>query len=95
MLETIEVSFKLLIYLYNNYKSNLLERYKITEGELEQINSEDENEEIYNLMKLIGKKRGAVVSGGEINDEKTAKIILNDFRSGKLGRITLEKVNEK
>ena len=95
VLETIEVSFKLLIYLYNNYKSNLLERYKITEGELEQINSEDENEEIYNLMKLIGKKRGAVVSGGEINDEKTAKIILNDFRSGKLGRITLEKVNEK
>ena len=51
VLETIEVSFKLLIYLYNNYKSNLLERYKITEGELEQINSEDENEEIYNNMK--------------------------------------------
>ena len=95
VLETIEVSFKLLIYLYNNYKSNLLERYKITEGELEQINSEDENEEIYNLMKLIGRKRGAVVSGGEIDDEKTAKIILNDFRSGKLGKITLEKVNEK
>ena len=95
VLETIEVSFKLLIYLYNNYKSNLLERYKITEDELEQINSEDENEEIYNLMKLIGKKRGAVISGGEIDDEKTAKIILNDFRSGKLGRITLEKVNEK
>ena len=46
-------------------------------------------------MKLIGRKRGAVISGGEINDEKTAKIILNDFRSGKLGRITLEKVNEK
>ncbi len=95
VLETIEVSFKLLIYLYNNYKSNLLERYKITEGELEQINSEDENEEIYNLMKLIGRKRGAVVSGGEIDDEKTAKIILNDFRNRKLGRITLEKVNEK
>ena len=95
VLETIEVSFKLLIYLYNNYKSNLLERYKITEAELEQTNSEDENEEIYNLMKLIGKKRGAVISGGEIDDEKTAKIILNDFRSGKLGRITLERVNEK
>ena len=46
-------------------------------------------------MKLIGKKRGAVVSGGEIDDEKTAKIILNDFRSGKLGKITLEKINEK
>jgi len=46
-------------------------------------------------MKLIGRKRGAVISGGEIDDEKTAKIILNDFRSGKLGKITLEKVNEK
>ena len=95
VLETIEVAFKLLIYLYNNYKTNLLERYKITENELDQIDSEDENEKLYNLMKLIGKKRGAVVSGGEIDDEKTAKIILNDFRSGKLGKITLEKINEK
>ena len=62
---------------------------------MESIKSEDENEEIYNLMKLIGKKRGAVVSGGEIDDIKTANIILNDFRLGKLGKITLEKVNEK
>ena len=46
-------------------------------------------------MRLIGKKRGAVVSGGEIDDDKTASIILTDFRSGKLGRITLEKVYEK
>ena len=95
VLETIEVAFKLLIYLYNNYKANLLERYKITESELDQIDSEDENEKLYNLMKLIGRKRGAVISGGEIDDEKTAKIILNDFRSGKLGKITLEKINEK
>lgn len=95
VLETIEVAFKLLIYLYNNYKANLLERYKITESELNQIDSEDENEKLYNLMKLIGRKRGAVISGGEIDDEKTAKIILSDFRSGKLGKITLEKVNEK
>lgn len=95
VLQTIEIAFSLLTYLYNNYKTNLLERYKITENELEQIVSEDENEELYNLMKLIGKKRGAVVSGGEIDDEKTAIIILNDFRNGKLGKITLEKVNEK
>lgn len=95
VLQTIEIAFSLLTYLYKNYKSNLLERYKITENELEQIVSEDENEKLYNFMKLIGKKRGAVVSGGEIDDEKTASIILNDFRSGKLGKITLEKINEK
>lgn len=95
ILETVEVAFSLLAYLYNNYKSNLMERYKITDNDIEDVKSEDENEEVYNLMKLIGKRRGAVVSGGEVDDEKTANILLNDFRSGKLGRITLEKVYEK
>jgi len=95
VLQTIEIAFKLLTYLYNNYKSNLSERYKLLEDDFAKIKTEDENEEIYNLMKLIGKKRGAVVSGGEVDDEKTANIIITDFRSGKLGRITLEKVYEK
>lgn len=95
ILETVEVAFSLLTYLYNNYKSNLMERYKITDNDIEDIKAEDENEEVYNLMKLIGKRRGAVISGGELDDEKTANILLNDFRSGKLGRITLEKVYEK
>ena len=43
-------------------------------------------------MNLIGRKRGAVISGGEIDLERVASIILDDFRSGKLGRITLESV---
>ena len=50
-----------------------------------------ENENIYEIIQLIGKKRGAIISGGNIDDEKTSKIILDDFRSGKLGRITIEK----
>lgn len=95
ILETVEIAFSLLRFLYKNYKNNLIERYKITEEEIVEISSEDENEKLYNLLKLIGRKRGAVVSGGEIDEEKTANIILNDFRSGKLGRITLEKVYEK
>ena len=95
VIEPIEVAFKLLILLYNNYRKNLAERYKLSKNEFESICSEDENEEVYNLMKLIGKKRGAVISGGEIDDDKTAKIILTDFRDGKLGKITLEKVNER
>ena len=45
-------------------------------------------------MQLIGKKRGAIISGGNIDDDKTSRIILDDFRSGKLGKITLEKVKE-
>ena len=43
-------------------------------------------------MYLIGRKRGALISGGNIDEEKVAKIILDDFRSGKIGKITLEKV---
>ena len=43
-------------------------------------------------MNLIGRKRGAIISGGEINIEKVANIIIDDFRSGRLGRITLETV---
>lgn len=95
ILQTIDIAFKLLIFLYNNYPQRLIERYKIETDELENIDKEDNNEEIYDIMKLIGKKRGAVKSGGEIDDEKTANIILNDFRSGKLGKITLERINEK
>ena len=95
ILDVLNIAFKLLTYLYKNYKVNLIERYKISEANIEEIKTEDENEEIYNLLKLIGKKRGAVVSGGNIDEEKTAVIILNDFRSGKLGKITLEKAYEK
>ena len=92
ILQTIEIAFKLLIFLYKEYPNRLIDRYKLEQDELENIKKDDPNEEIYALIKLIGKKRGAVVSGGEIDDEKTANIILNDFRSGKLGKITLEKV---
>ena len=45
----------------------------------------------YEIMKLIGRKRGAISKGAEVDDEKTANIILDDFRSGRIGRITLEK----
>ena len=43
-------------------------------------------------MHLIGKKRGAIISGGNVDEEKTARIILDDFRNGKIGRITLEEI---
>ena len=53
---------------------------------------EPENFNIYEIMQEIGRKRGCLISGGEIDDEKTAKILLEDFRTGKIGKITLEKV---
>jgi len=76
------------IELYGKYKINIQERYKITDEEIKNIEEKDNS--IYELMSLIGRKRGALVSGGNIDDEKTARIILDDFRNCKLGKISLE-----
>ena len=93
ILEITEVAYCLTKFLLENYKSNLLDRYSLNEELVDDIlkQEQDENQNIYEIMQLIGKKRGAIISGGNIDDEKTSKIILEDFRSGKLGKITLEK----
>ena len=94
ILEITEVAYYLTKFLLNNYKTNLLERYSLDEKLVNEILSQEqgENENIYEIMQLIGKRRGAIISGGNIDDEKTSKIILEDFRSGKFGKITLERL---
>lgn len=82
ILERIDVAYQLLKKLYQEYPFNILERYKITEEEIKKVEI-DENK-IYALMQLIGQKRGAIVRGGVVDDEKTARIILEDFRSCRL-----------
>lgn len=97
VIEKVEVAFNLLKYLLENYRSNVLERYSLNDNEIEEILSREEypeNENIYEIMQLIGKKRGAIVSGGRVDDDKVANIIIDDYRSGKLGKITLEKVRK-
>jgi len=44
----------------------------------------------YDLLEEIGRKRGFLISGGEINLERTALTVLDEFRSEKIGRISLE-----
>lgn len=88
LLERVDVAYELLKKLYEEYPSNLLERYKITEQEIQKV--EKDTNKIYALMQLIGQKRGAIVRGGVVDDEKTARIILEDFRSCKMGKISLE-----
>ncbi len=98
VLEITEVSYQLLRLLVKDDKVNLMQRYQLQEKEWSHIFSNHattENEKIVKLMELIGKKRGALISKGEINYERVAMILLDDFRSGKLGKITLEKVEEK
>jgi len=94
ILAQIEIAYQLLKYLLSNYRENVCKRYNLNKEEIENIlqMDNDENINIYEIMLKIGKKRGAIISGGSVDDEKTAKIILEDFRTGKLGNITLEKI---
>ena len=94
VLETIEVGFSLLKFLLKNNLNELIERYKLETEDVKQVLDDsnlDENEKALEILHKIGRKRGVVISGGDIDEEKTAKIILDDFRSGKIGKITLEK----
>ena len=85
-----EIAYHLIKYLEKNYQRNLYEKYKIRLDEIENIKNDSQFH--MELMHLIGKKRGALVSGGNVDETKVANIVLDDFRSGKIGRITLEKV---
>ena len=88
ILERTEIAYELLKILYANYKENLKERYKLADEELVEIDKK--MNPIYELMQLIARKRGAIVSGGNTDDEKVARIILDDFRNCKIGKISLE-----
>jgi ribosome biogenesis GTPase A len=94
VLEKTEIAFYLVKWLLENEESRLLERYKLTKEDIEGIkeNVQNPNEQIAEIINQIAKKRGAIVSGGNIDEEKVAGIIIDDFRSGKMGKITIEKV---
>ncbi len=90
VLERTEVAYTLIQYLDKNYPEKLYEKYKITTEDIEKI--KEHSQYYLELMYLIGRKRGALISGGNIDEEKVANIILDDFKNGKIGKITLEKV---
>ncbi len=65
------------------YPELLMTRYKLTE-----IPADIGN---FDLLELIGRRRGFLISGGEIDFERTSNMLIDEFRSGKLGRITLDR----
>ncbi len=93
ILEKTEIAFQLLKYLINNYEKNVIERFKLDENIIKEIlkSDEEENDKILKIMDIIAKKRGAILSGSRIDYEKISGIILDEFRSGKIGKITIEK----
>lgn len=82
ILDIAEIAIKLVSLLKRKYPEELIQRYKLTRDDLENSDME--------LINIIGKKRGCLIKGGEIDIYKISNIILDEFRSGKLGRFTLE-----
>jgi ribosome biogenesis GTPase A len=75
------LALRLIERLQNDYAEKLKERYKLTEL--------DENPLVN--MDNIARKRGAVISGGEIDYNRVAIMLMDEFRGGKLGKISLER----
>lgn len=72
---------RLLEVMARDYPERLTERYKLPDfSDLES----------YEILELIGRKRGMLISGGEINTERAAIMLLDEYRGGKLGKITME-----
>lgn len=78
------VAMRFLALLRDKYPQYLEQRFKITPAETEGL-------EPYDLLELAGKKRGMMLPGGVINTERAAITVLDEFRAGKIGRITLER----
>lgn len=77
-----ELAFYLIGFLRRNYPKLLTERFKINEA----IDEYDD----FELLELIGKKRGCIVSGGNVDTLRAANLVLDDFRGARIGKITLE-----
>jgi len=85
VIDTEELAGRLMSYLGAQYPAALLERYKITV---------EEGEDGFALLEKAGRKRGFLISGGEVDTERMSRILLDEFRGGKLGRFTLEQPPE-
>lgn len=77
------LAVRLLDFIKGLKPADFITRFKLENEDIENIDS-------YELLKIIGKKRGMLVSGGEIDTERAAIMLLDEFRSAKLGRITVE-----
>lgn len=78
------LAMRLLGVLRKDYPHTIEERYKLSPEEYEYMDD-------YDLLELVGKKRGMLMSGGHVNTERAAITVLDEYRSGKLGKITFDR----
>ena len=83
--KTKKQQFNFINFIRKDYSENIKERYGVD------FSSDTES---YEIIELIGKKRGFVIKGGETDTLRTSNMIIDEFRSLKLGKISLEKCDE-
>ena len=88
ILDTEEIAMLLSYKLLRIAEKPFTERYKLDPEEAKELDS-------YDLFRLVGKKRGFLISGGDIDHKRTAEMLLEEFRNAKIGKITLELPEEK
>lgn len=86
IMDTEQLALRLLEYLQKDINPMFLERFELDGGEIAQMPPHE-------LLEIIAKKRGMLVSKGEADTERAAVMVLDEFRAAKLGRITLDKPN--
>ena len=86
IVDTEQLASRLLAVLRDEYSAMLAARYKLEKYDLRPLQG-------YELLEIIGRKRGMLASGGEIDTERASIMVLDEFRSAKLGKITLEQEN--
>jgi ribosome biogenesis GTPase A len=87
VVDTQQLAGRLLEMLRDSYPNAMKQRYKFEDTDISQLKG-------YQLLELTGQKRGMLISGGEIDTERASIMVLDEFRSAKLGRITLEQVGK-
>ena len=93
ILDKVEIAYQLVKFLINNYQEEFCKRYGITSNYIEEKLAQEyqpENANIYEIMLDIGKKRGCIISGGNVDEEKISKILIDEFKNGIIGKITIE-----
>ena len=83
VVDTEHLASRLLEILAKKYPGSLKQRYKMDDADLD-------GKQGWEILETIGRKRGMLVSGGEVNTERAAAAVLDEFRGAKIGRITLE-----
>ena len=83
ILDTEELAMILCARMMVVARDAFMTRYKLADDEVDGLDS-------YDLFELVGRKRGFLISGGQVNHQRCAEMLLDEFRGGKIGRITLD-----